>query len=367
MFNTKIDKQILDMFDSHDIDISKLDILLDKVDINKCDYEESYRWSLLSECIYYIANQPINIDLLDIVKLFVKKGLNLDIFGNTLIGDLDYAITKDDNMIRVAEYILNNKSYIGDIYPIIDKLNINNKICSNILDEQLLNSLNELYSYILDYLKNIEKLTDKTWKPLIIKDYKKLLNKLNSFNIKNKKITSIRAIGMVYNFNKDEIEAKAYNILRDDKLSDFNNIPPNTLFNRYIEVDEPIVITFDDNTHLEIEYTNPNCIKISKNKINKFHVYNTNIPNIDLNILFSNCLGEKIEDIVIELTTDKNYFNIPIAKQDIYIKNIIFKLSNFKQIVFRVFFDYGIVSIKNYNENSKILFKDLKKSMLNNI
>ena len=301
-----------------------------------------------------------------IVKLFVKKGLNLDIFGNTLIGDLDYAITKDDNMIRVAEYILNNKSYIGDIYPIIDKLNINNKICSNTLDNQLLNSLKELYNYILDYLKKIDRLTDKTWKPLIINNYRKLLKQLNSFNIKGRKITNIRSIGMCYNFNKDEIEAKAYNLLGDDKLSDFNSIPPNTLFDRYIEVDEPIIITFDDNTNLEIEYTYPNCIKISKNKIDKFHVYNTNIPNIDLNILFSNCLNETLEDIIIELTTDIN-FNELVNKQDIYIKNIIFKLSNNKQIVFSVFFDYGIITIKNYNEDSKISFKDLKKSMLNNL
>ena len=67
MFNTK-EHEILDMFDKHNIDISKLDKLLDKVDINKCDYEESYRWSLLSECIYNIANEPINYS-----KIICKK------------------------------------------------------------------------------------------------------------------------------------------------------------------------------------------------------------------------------------------------------------------------------------------------------
>lgn len=92
-FEEPEEKEILKMFDNHSIDLNKLANLLDEVDLNKCEYEDYYRWSLLSQCAYNAMNEPLNVDWLDVFKLFKDKGLNFNFFGNTLIADLHYAIT----------------------------------------------------------------------------------------------------------------------------------------------------------------------------------------------------------------------------------------------------------------------------------
>lgn len=374
-FEETKEKEILEMFESRNINLRKLNNLLDEVDLNKCDYDDYFRYSLLSRCIQNIFNEAINVDWLEVFKLFKEKGLNLDFFGNTLIGDLRFAITPADNLNRVAEYILDNKKYIGDVDPIIDGLIVYNTIgaCILIEDEKLWKRQIELYNFVVDYLKQAKSLDKERWNPIIVKDYKLLLKKLEDFDIKGKKIKDIRALGCCYNYAYDRIEDIAYNILNSEgnpeyeKLSEFKNIPSDIQYSRLIEVDEPVIITFDDGTQLEIEFSYPpDEVKISKNKIGKFDIFNTNYPNIDLNILFSNCLNETLEDIIVELTTDSTYFGIPIKKQDIYMKNIIFKLTNGLSIVFTIWADFGVVSVKQYEEYSKIEFKDLKKGIIHN-
>ena len=375
-FEKPEEKEILKMFDNHSIDLNKLANLLDEVDLNNCEYEDYYRWSLLSQCAYNAMNEPLNVDWLDVFKMFKDKGLNFNFFGNTLIGDLHYAITPDDNLIRVAQYIFDNKNYIGDVDPILEGLDVYDTVgaCIPIEDEELWARQVELHNFVVDYLKQTKHLDKESWNPIIIKDHKQLLKTLDNFDVKGKKIKDIRALGHCYNYTIDRIEDVAHNILEADgnhnyeKLSEFKNIPLDTKYYRAVEVDEPIIITFDDGNQLEIEFSYPpEEVKISKNKIEKLDIFNTNSPNMDLNILFSNCLNETLEDIIVELTTDKSYFDIPVDNKDTYIKNIIFKLTNGLTIVFTVWADFADVSIKEYGADSKIEFKDLKKGIIHNI
>ena len=128
-------------------------------------------------------NEPLNVDWLDVFKMFKDKGLNFNFFGNTLIGDLHYAITPDDNLIRVAQYIFDNKNYIGDVDPILEGLDVYDTVgaCIPIEDEELWARQVELHNFVVDYLKQTKHLDKESWNPIIIKDHKQLLKTLDNF------------------------------------------------------------------------------------------------------------------------------------------------------------------------------------------
>lgn len=72
-FEETKEKEILEMFESRNINLKNLNNLLDGVDLNKCDYDDYFRYSLLSRCIQNIFNEIINVDWLEVLNYLKKK------------------------------------------------------------------------------------------------------------------------------------------------------------------------------------------------------------------------------------------------------------------------------------------------------
>ncbi len=201
---------------------------------------------------------------------------------------------------------------------------------------------------------------------------------INNLGLIGKKIKSIKAIGLCYNLVENNIEDAVYSLTNDEKSSDFENISEDTELYRWVEVDEPIIIEFDDNDTLEIDFSEASSLKMSKNGLPKDITWGINRNNADLNIVFSNCIGAKIQDIVVLTTTEDILENftgshgIELPDFDEYVTDIVMVLDNNQTLNFYAWFDYGHLRSKEYEidlTNGKdvmIKFKDLKKT-LNNI
>ena len=217
------------------------------------------------------------------------------------------------------------------------------------------------------------------WKTELIQDPNILMSKLKELNIKDKKIKNIIVLGLAYNLTEDEATATAYNYykktgvdLTDREIRNYNQIDENVEFLRYVEIDEPIIIEFEDGSRFEIDYCDGSTIKIGLNTLPKNIEWGINHPNVDGNVVFSNCINKTVIGFEVsmqdemELTYDfTGSHGVDLSEdQDAYIASFRLLLSDCLAIVFNNFVDYGQVIVQEKNNNySKILWKDLKNGI----
>lgn len=128
---------------------------------------------------------------------------------------------------------------------------------------------------------------------------------LDSLNLVGRKIKELKMIGYSYMHTRDWVEESAYchyKSLLDDKseiarLSDYDNIDPDLLYDRYAQIDEPLLIRFEDEDRLEIICPVEGKTQVSMNHIPWWIDAGTNLPNEDANILFSDCIGQTIAKV----------------------------------------------------------------------
>ena len=127
--------------------------------------------------------------------------------------------------------------------------------------------------------------------------------KLNSLRLEGRKIKRMKFIGLCYNFTEYEIEDAVYSRLKDlpederQLKSNYDNIDPETEFDREVSIDEPFLIQFEDGDIFEIETPIETKFCIDMNTIPWGTLAETNLPNIDANVLFSECIGQIIKKI----------------------------------------------------------------------
>ena len=199
---------------------------------------------------------------------------------------------------------------------------------------------------------------------------------LKSFNLKGKTIKNIRLVGMCYNLDEDGATDVAYKYYLNKKVevdelscSTYDTIPNEVEFNRYAQIDEPIIIEFDDGDKLEIDYSEASSLKIGLNSLPENIQYGCNIDNVDGNILFSDCIGEQIIGYEVlmqdefELTytyTGSHGITNPINQKS-YISGFKILLTNCLELHFNSWYDYGeVIVVIRPNDYSKITWKELK-------
>ena len=211
------------------------------------------------------------------------------------------------------------------------------------------------------------------WDVLAIHEPNELMKKLKKLDLIGKKIKSIRCLGLCYNLREDMIEDQAYgyyeskNVKDYEKLSNYSNISLDTPFDRYVEIDEPIIIYFEDGDRLEIDYSNASYLKIGKNSLPINIECGINYPNVDMNKVFSNCIGSLITGFKVSMLDDIPgdnagvYFDV--EKQDSFISGFRIYLDDGVYLEFDSQFDYGIVLVGEGNSDTTILWKDLKEAI----
>ena len=190
------------------------------------------------------------------------------------------------------------------------------------------------------------------WDVDLIQDPNKLLKKLKELDIKNKTIKSIKTVGYCFNFEQMSP------IFRD-----------NESFSRYIQIDDPLIIGFEDGTKFEIDYSEGSTLKIGCNSLPDDIKSSVSEPNIDCNVMFSNCIGKEIIGYSVEITDDcylgfdfTGSYGIELDEnQDSYISCLKIHLSDQLTLNYTNYHDYGEVWVTDsYNHTSKIKWGELK-------
>lgn len=214
----------------------------------------------------------------------------------------------------------------------------------------------------------------KKWDVKLIQEPNELLETLKNFNIKNKVIKSIKLIGIAFNF-EDDLEEEIYNKINDEELSKIENFKDEYEFFRSIHIDEPIIIEFEDGDKLEIDYSECGSLKIGLNSLPEKLESRRRKPNVDLNVLFSNCIGEKLRGYEVTISDDFelnhdftwSYDIEEPNNQKTFIAKLSLVLTNNVVINISSFVDFGVVWISTtWGDYYNIKWKELKSGIIYN-
>ena len=220
------------------------------------------------------------------------------------------------------------------------------------------------------------------WSVPLIQEPNELMQKLKELNIIGRKIVKIKCVGLCYNFRKEQIEESTYSYYEErktenlEKILDYDNIPNTTMLQRYVEIDEPIIFYLDNGDRFEIDYSFGSTIKIGKNSLPENIECGINLPNADMNVVFSNCLGKEIKGFEIGMSNflindfistweEPEIENLEYKEQNAYISELKIHLNDCIYLEFYSFYDYGEVVVKERrDEDTRISWEGLKKGII---
>lgn len=215
------------------------------------------------------------------------------------------------------------------------------------------------------------------WSAPFMVSPKEIQERLDSFALCGRRIKQMRLIGLSYFHTRDWVESAAFGQLdhlpeaERQAKSYYSDIDPNMCFNRDAEIDEPILIQFADGDILEIETPQEPEFRISMNCIPWFINAGTNQPNVDANLLFAPCIGQKIVAVEVNTyTTDKDpmyccAFDMPPYQRQL-VSDIILRMGNGVGLKIQPDVDYCEASCVDENDDcAKIRFATLKEALFN--
>ncbi len=202
----------------------------------------------------------------------------------------------------------------------------------------------------------------KAWEEKTISSVDEVQKLLDSFHLVGRKVKQMRFVGMCYDFTEDNIEDYAYNALdksideveRQTK-SDFDNIDNAFELERLAEIDEPLLIEFEDGDRLELSAIWKHYYILTMNHIPWNIEADVNLPNIDANVLFSPLLNQTITGFEI----------VPDELATTVVCEIILWFDNGLGLKFYDYFDYGhFILTDRDDEYLYIPFGELKKGIM---
>lgn len=207
------------------------------------------------------------------------------------------------------------------------------------------------------------------WNVDLIQEPNKLLKKLTEFNLKGKKIKSIRIVGYCYDIS-EQLDNTAYQKYGDE-VAKIENFKDDYKFTRNIQFDNPIIIEFENGDKFEIDYSEGSSLKIGLNSLPDNIEPSCNYNNIDGNVIFSNLINQEIIGYEIgmqddfELTYDfTGSYGIKEPKgQESYISFLKIILTNGLRIYFTNDYDYGYMAVKEWDKDTEIKWEELKQGI----
>ena len=217
------------------------------------------------------------------------------------------------------------------------------------------------------------------WSAPILQTHDEVISKLAELKLEGRIVKDVRCIGMAYNWRKDDIVECVYNKLErmmPEQRGALQNpeafLPEGVKLLRWVEIDEPLLIEFEDGDILAIDYSEGSSIRMDMNTIPKNIYYGTNKPTIHANILFENIIGKEIVSVEVITSTVMPEFTgshgLSLNEQQSYITGvqIRYREGDFyypqNSLYFTSYMDYGIVELKNHNgEIMKIHAPEVKE------
>ena len=216
------------------------------------------------------------------------------------------------------------------------------------------------------------------WSAPTMVSVEEIKSRISSFNLVGRKIKALRMIGLSYCLRRNWIEDAVYrslpeNLSEDERQrkSNYENISPSLMISRSSQIDEPLLIKFEDDEIFEIDTPQEPEFRFSMNCIPWFIEAGTNSPNADANVLFAPCVGKKIESVSVDTyVSDMDpMINRPIddngTKHEL-VSRIVIWLEGDIGLSISACFDYCEINcIDRENRVLPISFEELKPALFN--
>ena len=199
------------------------------------------------------------------------------------------------------------------------------------------------------------------WSAPILQTHEEVMTKIKELKLQGRKIKKFYAVGMGYNWTDDAVGSAIYNVLEGminekqiSKNGPFPFFPQGVHISRYVEIDEPFLIEFEDGDVLGVDYSEGSSVRLEMNTIPKDIHYGTNRPTFHPNVLFDSLLGREIVAVEVTTSTECDDFTwshgLDIDEQDSYITKIAIVCKKDRdwereKLEFSSFFDYGVVAL----------------------
>ena len=154
-------------------------------------------------------------------------------------------------------------------------------------------------------------------------------------------------------------------------LQDEWDIDPSTEFERYVEIDEPMLMEFEDGDVFEFAAPRESVFCMSMNKIPWDIHAGTNPNNADAGIVFAPCIGKTVTSVELRTysTDDIDVMNELIhhdADDDDLVSSVILWFEDGTGLRIYGYIDYTHVVFMNKNKKTDIItLGELKPAILN--
>ncbi len=193
-----------------------------------------------------------------------------------------------------------------------------------------------------------------TWSAPILQTAEEVVAKAHELQIVGRVVKDIRALSHNYGFMFNDSCREIFEAVRnnDDKaLSALD-------FECSVEIDEPLLIQFEDGDVLGIDFSEGSSIRMDMNTLSWDILASIDERNFHANRIFDNILGKRIDDIIVSSSLTEPHFTgsygLELDEQPSYLRSVSFMYldgeendlnSEWKQLLFEAHFDYGIVSL----------------------
>ncbi|MBR4900486.1 MAG: hypothetical protein IKZ46_06055 [Victivallales bacterium] len=214
-----------------------------------------------------------------------------------------------------------------------------------------------IYSQGDNYFRN-NRFNYWTWSAPILQTAEEVFAKIHELKIVGRVIKDIRSISQNYSFWLDDSYHEIFEAIQrnDDKaLSALE-------FECSVEIDEPLLIQFEDGDVLGIDFSEGSSIRMDMNTLSWDILSAMDERNFHANRMFNDILGKRIDDIVVTSSLIEPHFTashgLELDEQPSYLQTVSFCYLNgeendinstWRKLTFEADFDYGVVSLEEYS------------------
>ena len=147
----------------------------------------------------------------------------------------------------------------------------------------------------------------KSWSADILQTTEEVRRAFEELEIVGRTVTHIRAIGLAYCLRCEWLDEWRYHYAARLTDEQRGGVEPEdwydgaALYPRAVEIDEPVIITFDNGDRLEIDFSYDCCVRMSKNCFPPDIEHGINYNNFDANRLFSCFIGSTVTGLETEV------------------------------------------------------------------
>lgn len=204
------------------------------------------------------------------------------------------------------------------------------------------------------------------WSAPILQMPDEVIRKVHELKLAGRVVKDIIAIGMGYNWCDDDIADAVYHSLERmhplikaavPNPQDF--LPSGVEISCFAELDEPMLIVFEDGDILAVSFDEGSCVRMELNTIPTTIEPGTNRKTFHANRLFKDFIGKRLVAVEVTSSTEEPDFTgshgLELDEQSSYISKVDFVYDNEtinfprRKLSFEAWFDYGCVSLTDYS------------------